>query len=91
MSSKFAITQNKGFHLVFANGWTASVQFGAGNYCDNRHNDFGSAPKPSSTAEVACWGPNREMVDIMDSGDVVIGWQSTNDVLVFLNNVASQP
>jgi hypothetical protein len=91
MSSKFIITQSKGFHLVFANGWTASVQFGAGNYCDNRDTKFNSPAKPSSDAEVACWGPDGEMVDIMDSGDTVIGWQSTNDVLTFLNKVASQP
>ena len=31
----FSITQGKGFTITFANGWTASVQWGAGNYCDN--------------------------------------------------------
>ena len=29
-----------GFQMQFENGWTASVQFGIGNYCDNR--DIGS-------------------------------------------------
>ena len=32
----FAITQGKGFRITFANGWTASVQFGSGNYCEQR-------------------------------------------------------
>jgi len=91
--SKFALTGGKGFHIVFSNGWTASVQFGAGNYCENRNLPFGNVPKDLSSpdAEVACWGPDGEMVDIMDSGDTVIGWQSTSDVLAFLNKVATQP
>lgn len=31
----FASTENKGFHMTFANGYTISCQFGARNYCDN--------------------------------------------------------
>jgi hypothetical protein len=31
----FKITDGKGFHMTFANGWTVSVQWGAGNYCQN--------------------------------------------------------
>lgn len=32
---KFNSTSNKGFNMTFANGITASVQWGTGNYCDN--------------------------------------------------------
>jgi hypothetical protein len=36
--SNFKSTNNKGFQMTFENGWTISVQFGYGNYCDNsRH------------------------------------------------------
>ena len=35
MNKKFNSTMRKGFHMTFANGLTASVQWGAGNYCDN--------------------------------------------------------
>ena len=31
------ITSHKGFQLTFQNGWTASVQFGRGNYCSKRY------------------------------------------------------
>ena len=31
----FRSTENKGFHMTFANGYTISCQFGASNYCDN--------------------------------------------------------
>ncbi len=32
----FRITGGKGFHINFTNGITLSMQFGGGNYCDNR-------------------------------------------------------
>lgn len=54
---KLAICHNKGFHIRFENGWTISVQFGAGNYCDNYDlSDFSyKEPRQSDTAEVWCW------------------------------------
>lgn len=33
----FRITDGKGFHITFKNGYTVSVQFGAGNYCEHYH------------------------------------------------------
>ena len=33
----FEVTTGKGFHVTFENGWTVSVQFGPGNFCDNYH------------------------------------------------------
>lgn len=34
----FKITLGKGFHITFPeNGFTVSVQFGFGNYCENQH------------------------------------------------------
>lgn len=31
----FASTENRGFTITFANGYTISCQFGASNYCDH--------------------------------------------------------
>ncbi len=31
----FYITGGKGFHISFPNGYTMSVQFGPGDYCEN--------------------------------------------------------
>lgn len=36
----FQITGGKGFKMTFANGWMISVQFGTGNYCENRSLDM---------------------------------------------------
>ena len=33
----FTSTFNKGFQITFENGWTISVQYGSGNYCENRN------------------------------------------------------
>lgn len=91
-TSQFKITGAKGFHLTFPNGWTASVQWGAGNYCDNYDISFIHVPAnlESTTAECAAWGPDKKMVDLLDQGDTVIGYQDTTEILAFLNLVASQ-
>jgi hypothetical protein len=55
MSSKFQSTFNRGFKITFENGWTISVQFGPGYYCEHRDD---SACRPegvysSKDAEIA--------------------------------------
>ena len=88
------ITGNKGFHMRFANGWTASVQWGPGNYCDNRDEDFmdaeAVAASGSRTAEVAAWSGTKGLVEL-PGGDTVMGYQSSAQVLEFLRWVAAQP
>lgn len=79
----FYITGGKGFHITFPNGWTISVQFGPGNYCENYGGDFDkkseAAEKGSSTAETAYWGPDGEMVD--EDGATVQGHQTVDQVM----------
>jgi len=62
----FKATENKGFQITFNNGYTISVQFGKGNYCDNRlknNNDFITSCK---NAEVAIWSEiNPEDMEII--------------------------
>ncbi len=91
----FRITGKKGFHITFENGWTVSVQFGPGNYCDNydmsiRDDDELAGKQGSSTAEVAAWGPDGKMID-RDWGDTVGNRQTPAQVLDLLTYAASQP
>lgn len=99
--SGFAITQRKGFHITFDNGWTVSVQFGKGNYADNyNHPEF--LPEKdidSTTAECAAWGPKGVMVNMPDFmysdpnqgyEDKVSNRSTPAQVLQLLNWAASQ-
>ena len=95
---KFVSTMRKGFHMTFENGLTASVQWGAGNYCDNHFPedmDFScSKDARSDTAEVAVIDSNGKFLKIAQflhedayCDDVVCGWLSPEEVLFFLNKV----
>lgn len=91
----FRITGGKGFHVTFENGWTVSVQFGPGNYCDhyNRsimHEAEKCGAEGSSTAEVAAWAVPGTMHQF-DDGDTVQGRQTPAQVLTLMNWAASQP
>lgn len=87
----FKITQGKGFHITFDNGWTASVQWGSGNYCENfdldaRSADANAGAKGSKTAEIAAWDKDGNWYNFGD--DNVKGYVTPNQVLTFLNMVA---
>ncbi len=92
--SGFKITGKTGFHVTFENGWTVSVQFGSGNYCDNYDRDIGRddeacGKEGSSTAETAVCGPDGSMVD-RGNGDTVQARQSPAEVLALLTWAAAQ-
>jgi len=76
------ITQQKGFQLELANGYTVSVQFGAGNYCENYNTEF-AAPRNaafwnSKDAEVAVFS-SVGMVP-MQAYDSVFGYVDADTV-----------
>lgn len=86
----FTITQNKGFWMTFANGYTVSVQWGPSNYCDNRGVRTFSGDCKSKTAEVSVW---RELeppdIDVLGEfvrppfdwyGDNLCGWCTPEQV-----------
>lgn len=75
-----------GFHITFVNGYTASVQWGAGGYCDNRDSDeyYKLLPK-SSNAEVAAWDKDGNWVSF--GNDTVMGWRTPHQVLKFLKKI----
>lgn len=91
----FRITGGRGFHITFANGWTVSVQFGPGNYCDNYDDDFResaeSGARGSSTAEAAVWPANGQLVSYGDWGNTVGNRLTPTQILELLNWAASQP
>jgi len=84
----FKITEAKGFQITFPNGNTVSVQWGAGNYCDNRepsvyHRVRTKENRESATAEVAAWNDSGWYK--LDDSDDVIGWQTPEQVMAILN------
>ena len=89
--SKFSITQHKGFHMAFENGFRISVQFGPGNYCEKRDADLDAHKKEmnweSCSAEIAVFG-KRGMLGI-GSSDTVSGWLSTDKVAKVIAIVSS--
>ena len=87
------ITHNKGFQMTFANGYTISVQFGNGNYCDNRHYgelvSFEQPVPPSSNAEVAAWDKDGHWLKLGEYDDV-IGWQTPDQIAAIIADISSR-
>ena len=78
-----------GFHMTFANGLTASVQWGYGTYSDNRFNDHNE----SDTAEVAVIGVDGHLLGHIEDflpesvesyDDEVAGYLTSDEVMEFL-------
>lgn len=83
----FKITDGKGFQITFDNGYSISVQFGPGNYCENRDLPY-DAPKKlnifqSKDAEIAVFNPDGEFVRL-DEHDDVLGRLSSEEVLEWM-------
>jgi len=95
MMGRLRICDNKGFHIEFDNGYTVSVQFGGGNYCDNYDFPIGKERDgrgmKSSNAEVAVLKPDRELMELPEFGDAVAPRQTVAQILEWLNKVAAYP
>lgn len=102
MRKGFVSTMRKGFHMTFPNGLTVSVQWGAGNYCDNhfpKDMDFTfSKDAESDTAEVAVIDQQGEFIDPqrffdyeINSDGEVAGWLDPSQVVELLANVRDWP
>jgi hypothetical protein len=81
--------QGKGFHLTFKNGLTISVQFGYGNYCDNRMKSINnpinlfSHKLSSQNAEIGIWDKEQNWITntfIDCNGDGVKGYLSADEI-----------
>lgn len=95
----FRITDSKGFQITFANGYTASVQFGYLNFCDNRYKlERTTRDLTSNTAEVLVWDANDNDIVLDASNNVIItesnaclAYQTPDDVAALLARVAALP
>lgn len=98
----FKVFAHKGFQTKFENGYTVSVMFGAGNYCENKFNDsmiYPGSTVPiqsaynSSDAEIAVFGPDGELLNGFPGCpdcDQVRGWVTPEEMLEVMNWAASQ-
>lgn len=94
--NKFKITDGKGFHITFANGYTVSIQIGWGNYTENykrldwsdlypkelENKKKGIYPE-TELAETAILDPKDDFVNYKDES--VQGYQTPEEVLETLN------
>jgi hypothetical protein len=79
----FNTTDNKGFQVTFSNGYTISVQFGWGNYCENRNK---KVPEfPCMNAEIAVWDKDGNFIEEPR------GWQSPEEVANYMKIVSELP
>lgn len=102
----FTVNQNKGFSLDLPNGWTVSVQFGGGNYCDHHQSRYdvsylggrGGSTWESKTAEIAAFPTNDSEAKWYSFGreeegmqTYVEGYQKVEEVLDFINTIRAFP
>ena len=72
-----------GFQMTFENGNTISVQFGFGNYCENRHESKMKCPN----AEVAIWDISGKCYDF--GCDTVKGYCNADELAKWINFAAT--
>jgi hypothetical protein len=99
----FRSTLNKGFQIKFKNGYEVSVQFGSGNYCENRYccgsyrDHLKDDRTESETAEVAVFDKNDDFATKWiyklaygeDLGDDVVGYVNADQVADLISFVAT--
>jgi len=89
--SRFLATRNKGFRMTFKNGFAISVQWGPGNYCEKKDEDF---DKPmderfwgSRTAEIAIFNSKDDSMITLGE-DNVDGWLTSDKVAKVITMVS---
>lgn len=75
------VLRHNGFYLPLGNGYHVSVQWDAGNYCDNYGRfEYPAPPYVSNTAEIA-FKKDGELVDMSAKwGDDVKGYCTLPDI-----------
>jgi hypothetical protein len=89
--SKFQITNHKGFRMGFKNGFEISVQWGPGNYCERKDEDFDKPQEErfweSRTAEIAIFdSKDNSMITL--GKDNVDGWLTPDKVAKVITMVS---
>ena len=85
-------SNENGFTVRFHNGWTVSVQWGAGTYTENRWKGYAQNPDctESKNAEVAAWDADGNDHEFGD-GARERGWLAPDELVEFLAAIAAQP
>ena len=89
----FKVFPNKGFQMTFKNGWTVSVMFGSGNYCEMKYDIYWTSENgvkakrshESKDAEIAAWDFDGNWFDF--GCDTVDGYISADEVGEFINKI----
>ena len=89
--SRFLATRNKGFRMTFENGFEISVQWGPGNYCERKDEDFDKPQEErfweSRTAEIAIFdSKDNSMITLGE--DNVDGWLTSDKVAKVITMVS---
>lgn len=101
----FRITQNKGFQLVFENGYEISCQFGYFNYCNNKSCTLNKEKDTDiyecKDCEIAIfhnseWVENEDLNNILqkanvgnNSNGIVMGYVSSNEVARIIDVISN--
>ena len=72
-----------GFTMTFENGYTISIQFGMGNYCENR---FESKPQ-SKDVEIAVFDKDSKFFQLPSMTDDVKGYVNMNELADYIQQV----
>ena len=89
--SRFLATRNKGFRMGFKNGFEISVQWGPGNYCERKDEDFDKPQEErfweSRTAEIAIFDSKDDSMITLGK-DNVDGWLTSDKVAKVITMVS---
>ena len=89
--SKFQITNHKGFRMGFDNGFEISVQWGPGNYCERKDEDFDKPQEErfweSRTAEIAIFDSKDDSMITLSENNVD-GWLTPDKVAKVITMVS---
>ena len=92
----FEILGGCNVHITFKNDVTVSIFIGGGSYSDNHDADIGNERGKnisSSTVELAAWGVGGKWITRElrpDATDNVLGYQTIEQLLGFLNKAANR-
>ena len=97
----FIASYNKGFSMIFENGFEISVQWGTMNYCSRKNDgDWDESMKDSrwksSTAEIAIFNNNVAVEDVASGKDMIVfadetvkGWVNADFVAEIMFKVSA--
>jgi len=89
--SNFSVFNKHGFSIKFDNGYEVSVNFGKGNYCNNRYEEIdilSIGDLSCENSEIAVYKDNNMMyLDFMEHG--IASNCTVNDFLEIANKVSA--